>query len=747
MNQLDSVHAWLEKSWIKVPHDWIEACLEWIQEQNQGLPLRTDKLNTMVYEQWLMTDLRELSTSCLPLDVATATKLQLSGNYALQVNSCVDVGIPYYGQLQKERGTENANSMVSGEHTTQPAWQPKPSRMLMLKLTDGMLDVLGMEYQHIPQLKNVVPGTKILLQGRVLCRRGVLMLKSDNVQVLGGEVDSLVENNTAENLLTSAMQDNLKHANKSERSEFSGRILASDKSKLKLEAFSQSQKPSYVQHIKKEIDMPPTSVSDRSWPENRLSRLPMNNIKKENGFLTALKAEREAETTKRLQPKPEEYEWSDDMNDLFADDEEDFNMFSDVDTAGRPSNVGISQKHTYSSSSFSSSHRNVLNRNTSESGRFTTEPRKRKENQLDNMFVSSVSLSATSEKRPGSKVNNGDSAHSSEDMLCDFDDDFDMDDLEMIEMSESSANVSPVVSNTNSKIKDKPCSYSVSTAPKREMVLDSRVEIYSNDQHIPSEVKTEPYFNSVSTRDKVPLFSTDNKSDSSLLTKVVNTEPRRSGVCTSQQTTQKDSLVNKSRPNVGQNRMSLPKAVIHPLQVCQPKGTNNNNSQSIIERFLGPHSPVSSSRPAYSTDTEFTYLSEALQEPVAGKTFLIKGYISTLTSKLTSRQGQDWHLSCKINDGSAVAEMDLSNKVLAELIGFSAPDSVIMRQRAKTDKSVKDILTEGLQQCQQRLVDLSCLMEIQFGANTSQMAVQRFIPIEKKHILVLYHRISQLTEK
>ena len=46
-----------------------------------------DQLNNMVYEQWLMVDLQELNTSCLPQEVATANKLYLSGNYALQVNT------------------------------------------------------------------------------------------------------------------------------------------------------------------------------------------------------------------------------------------------------------------------------------------------------------------------------------------------------------------------------------------------------------------------------------------------------------------------------------------------------------------------------------------------------------------------------------------------------------------------------------------------------------------------------------
>lgn len=46
---------------------------------------------------------------------------------------------------------------------------------------------------------------QVLVKGSVLCRRGILMLKADNVTVLGGEVDALVETNTPVNSLKQAM--------------------------------------------------------------------------------------------------------------------------------------------------------------------------------------------------------------------------------------------------------------------------------------------------------------------------------------------------------------------------------------------------------------------------------------------------------------------------------------------------------------------------------------------------------------
>ena len=46
---------------------------------------------------------------------------------------------------------------------------------------------------------------QVVVHGQITCRRGVLMLTADNLQVLGGEVDSLIEANTPVAVLERAM--------------------------------------------------------------------------------------------------------------------------------------------------------------------------------------------------------------------------------------------------------------------------------------------------------------------------------------------------------------------------------------------------------------------------------------------------------------------------------------------------------------------------------------------------------------
>lgn len=51
----------------------------------KGSGLTQGKLNDMVYEQWLLSDLHELGMSCLPVNLATDVRFNLIGTYALQV--------------------------------------------------------------------------------------------------------------------------------------------------------------------------------------------------------------------------------------------------------------------------------------------------------------------------------------------------------------------------------------------------------------------------------------------------------------------------------------------------------------------------------------------------------------------------------------------------------------------------------------------------------------------------------------
>uniref|UniRef100_A0A8C6W1U1 RecQ-mediated genome instability protein 1 n=1 Tax=Nannospalax galili TaxID=1026970 RepID=A0A8C6W1U1_NANGA len=198
------VETWLLATWhVKVPLMWLEACLNWIQEENNNVNLSQAQINNQVFEQWLLTDLSDLEYPLLPDDILEIPKGELNGFYALQINSLVDVSQPAYSQIQKLRGKNTTNDLVSAEpQITQKPWEAKSSRMLMLYLTDGIVQVQGMEYQSIPALHaDLPPGTKVLIYGHILFRLGVLLLKPENVTVLGGEVDGLSEEYAQEKVL------------------------------------------------------------------------------------------------------------------------------------------------------------------------------------------------------------------------------------------------------------------------------------------------------------------------------------------------------------------------------------------------------------------------------------------------------------------------------------------------------------------------------------------------------------------
>lgn len=198
------VETWLLATWhVKVPQMWLEACINWIQEENNDTDLSQAQINKQVFEQWLLTDLRDLEHPILPDSILEIPKGELNGFFALQINSLIDVSQPAYSQIQKLRGKNTANDLVTAEtQVTQRPWEAKPSRMLMLQLTDGIVQIQGMEYQSIPALhNNLPPGTKILIYGNISFRLGVILLKPENVKVLGGEVDALIEEYAQEKVL------------------------------------------------------------------------------------------------------------------------------------------------------------------------------------------------------------------------------------------------------------------------------------------------------------------------------------------------------------------------------------------------------------------------------------------------------------------------------------------------------------------------------------------------------------------
>ncbi|NXW11475.1 RMI1 protein, partial [Fregetta grallaria] len=188
---------------VGVPLIWLEACINCICEKNSSSNLSQAKINRQIFEQWLLTDLRDLEYPILPNCILDVPKGELSGFYSIQIDSLVDVSQPAYSQLQKLRGKNTVNEEVTAStQAFQKPWEAKPTRMLMLQLTDGIYQIQGMEYQPVPVLhSNLPPGTKITIQGNIAYRLGVLLLKPENVTLLGGEVDVLLEEYSQERVL------------------------------------------------------------------------------------------------------------------------------------------------------------------------------------------------------------------------------------------------------------------------------------------------------------------------------------------------------------------------------------------------------------------------------------------------------------------------------------------------------------------------------------------------------------------
>jgi hypothetical protein len=202
MSEILNIKTFFNSIQVHFSDIWLESCVNWCKNEVLNPNYTLKELQSKVYEQWLLLDLRDIEVRTLPPELSTKQHFVLNGNFCLQMMQVVDISKPKLWQLQKIR---NSNSLTRGtQQDADVAGTGK--RMLLLTLTDGMQEVQGMEYQPISSLNlNIAPGAKIRIMGPVVIRRGRLMLEQQNVKVLGGEVDELLVTHAAENILARAL--------------------------------------------------------------------------------------------------------------------------------------------------------------------------------------------------------------------------------------------------------------------------------------------------------------------------------------------------------------------------------------------------------------------------------------------------------------------------------------------------------------------------------------------------------------
>ncbi|NXT04103.1 RMI1 protein, partial [Prunella fulvescens] len=617
------VKTWLSSTWhVKVPLTWLEACINWIQEENSGSNLSQAQINKQVFEQWLLTDLRDLEYPILPSCILDTPKGELSGCFSIQIDSLVDVSQPAYSQLQKLRGKSTVNEEVTAStQAFQKPWEAKPTRMLMLQLTDGIHQIQGMEYQPVPVLcSDLPPGTKITVQGNIAYRLGVLLLKPENVKLLGGEVDALLEDYCQERVLA--------------------RLIGETEN--------------------------PNSVG-QTGHEQIFSR-PVDDLEQALG------------------PSDEELLASLDENNEFT-----LNNRTSLES-------GYCSRSNFNSASGSLTAHN-----------------------------GNVLLQKSGSPLPHSDEQVSPPIEYTDGFLNDFplEDDFlleeemqrEMEEVPPVEMSRNIGLITDRLPHTSRSS----CNSSLNGTGEEDSV---------NERGKPREGISKEK----STRRTI--FEEDGNSMSNFLL--------HKGL---RQTCSSPAFSLENPPDEGQNYTDLDESrckhqhnsdsrVLNDDRVfslkMDPEGDQQKHDSEIF--------PCKAAEAHLDLDSPpFTYISLLLAKKPETVTILkVKCFIVTLTGNLTKNNGS-WGIKAKISDGSAYLEVDFADDILTNLIGFSVSEM----NKLKKDPALRVKLKDGLEKCQKQLIDLCCLMTIEFNPFQSKATVLILQDADARHLEQLKKRLNK----
>ncbi|KAM9367875.1 recQ-mediated genome instability protein 1 [Phaethornis superciliosus] len=612
------VETWLSSTWhVKVPLTWLEACISWIQEENSGNNLSQAQINRQVFEQWLLTDLRDLEYPILPDCILDAPKGELLGFYSIQIDSLVDVSQPAYSQLQKLRGKSTVNEEVTAStQAFQKPWEAKPTRMLMLQLTDGIHQIQGMEYQPVPILhSNLPPGTKITVQGNISYRLGVLLLKPENVKLLGGEVDALLEEYSQERVLAKLIgeTENLGSVGQARHEQIISRPV---------DELEQTQGPSDEELLASLDENSALALNNEASLESGYCSR-SNDFHTASGSLTA--HDRNVRLWESESPLPHSDEQVSPPVEYVDDFLNDFPLEDDF----------LLEEEMHRELEEVSP---VMNRNT---GLIT-------------------------ERLPHTSRN---SCNSSLNGICEKDD------------------VNERVKPVEATIKQKTPGRTAFEGDKNGMSSSSeRKSIHQTCNYID--------------------FSLENLSAEQNDTDIDESR------CKSQQTS--DSRLLNEDP-----------------VFFSKTDHQKHDSQTFPCRAVAKHLDLDS--------PPFTYISLLLARNLGTVTTLkVKCFIVTLTGNLTSTNGC-WGIKAKISDGSAYLEVDFADDILTSLIGFS----VLEMNRLKKDPALHLKIKDGLEKCQKQLIDLCCLMTIEFDPQNSKATVLILQDADARHLEQLKKRLNK----
>ncbi|CAK6950524.1 recQ-mediated genome instability protein 1 [Scomber scombrus] len=711
-----ATQTWLQSSWhVQVPFAWLEACVEWLQEEAGGAGrLSQQQINQQALDQWLLTDLRDLDYPVLPEGLAQPQKTELRGIFCVQVDSLLDISQPAYGQLQKWRGTACANDEVSAiTQNTQRPWEARTTRMLLLQVTDGVQSLEAMEYQPIPALTSALrPGVKLQLQGNMVCRLGMLLLGPSNVKVLGGEVEDLVDRNNQERVLCRTLglpeeqQQDGEEAQPSHQGNQESEDLELDDQDLlaSLEAQEEVERPPVwpVRDSGYRTRSEPSTQSLRSSSVRSLiSSASSRSEASAHSYSSGLTQSSRGGSVQGYRHIDEQEE-SDLIDHLSSDhviqqENTDHSMadedFPDEDFDDLPLDEldsVIFQESTDVTARSDSGHRSTSqdhNRITGSSSDRTTKPQTAQFEQPiltgSASRLSSSNSRFTSQQRDSQSCMRGALGPSVE------------------------ANFKPVFSSTAS---EPSCERGRSLTNDESDFMDEDMDCFLEEVDTYGVQTREPDVHQGPSRDRE--YATK------------QTETSGTGF----------KVTCKSSSNVADTFKESSHSV--------PQRQSHTSSSAEFHRLSARNDPQGDSTvPVLSlTSPPFTYLcllDELISKPHPHSIKIcIKAFIVTLLGKLSSNNGV-WRVSATISDGTGYLDVELSDEVLIGLLSFSVAEKGAL----KRDPARRHELDAGMRRCQEELVDMCCVMTIAVEPEGKNAVVTKADPVNEKVLQELERKV------
>lgn len=693
-HQVAGIKTYLANMSLHASPEWVEGCVEFFVSEHHDQGYTVAALKDFVLQQWKLADLREMGQGCLPLNLSIIMMTVLPGKYALQVEQIQNVGQSAYTQLQEIRKQVNENVEVGA--TLPQTWEPRPTRMLQLSLCDGVQNIKGIEYRPIMSLnEQLLPGCKVLVVGPVECRRGILLLEQHNLEILGGEIDSLLVSNANENVLAGVL--NLPPNPDPYRTQTD----VSMKSQVTLPQEPVVPRNDFVQLP---IQHNPTGAS-----QTQVLAAPIQN--------TVHKPSSSSNNTNQISRRNSDRRLEEDLLN-----EDDLMLEAEMDAQ-----LSFLEREYQEEMENSLNNLDIDQIEQKFLGDLQAECSEKVE--FESLHYQGVPVQLETALHPSEREL---TANCNPSYLLNDDDDIllqvSLKELEgpkvQTTLQRNKLTGSSLTTRQDHQTGHHMKALSVGQCRKGPAVIQK-----SRAQSITTQSKITSFLNksNIETADSCSLSnSSSNASEADKDARL--TCLKECGLQLEYKQVPPNIDLNRTQDSDENLKMKLDKKPVQP-------------EEYEISKQAAVRKDVACTSPLVTNSNPFVYLSQ-VKTPAEGRAvFTVKAFIMTLLSQMTfGRDG--WHLLVKLCDGSKNMDARLSSDVLEKLMGFSRAEMVAMRQEMPNNPLLKEKLKNILQNTQQQLINLNCLLDIEFLPESRIPCVVELTEITEQHLHALQARVK-----